>query len=1047
MDNNDYYHDTFFLTLSWDKDKGVGVQHEESEIIYTGMYSPPDFFRNEKVKATELISFGVGQEKTFENGEHQREKTIADLLLPIEGGIREKFLEKWTDTTDGYSKRLRLCLLYNDDEHLQELLNIPWEYIYLPKIPWEKYDSLLKQDNLPKDLKDLKYFLGLRDDISIVHCLNSNRRSSASVEKLKVTLKYLSWLDLAEDKKKDNEDSESKIFNDFVEELPKLEPIVSYMNLNGQLPVRAEHAEPTDAIIALEKHHFVHLTSHGDLQGILLKGEGGEILTPEEASNSSEEFRELKIVVLLSCLSAAGGESMALKLNRAGVPIVVGMNRSIRLPSEGRFVDGFYKTIAAWPSHGLEKAVVEGRKSIFRVMATLNDEDYWASDFGIPRLFLSSPNSTLIPERLLFGSDEMVKSFDHYIRNSLDEVKKHESITASNTEDYQKKLNEWIHKNLTRWFFFSGQSGSGKSAEIARFVNDYMQGLPLLRANAKDDQNDEINQRIKKLERTQNPKLIYHFCRNDQPETGNPLTFVQSSLVPQLIQRFGNRYYEWCPANKFPLLTGNAKDALIDFVYIPLVEARNHGENPPVIVIDGLDFIPPGHGFDSSILGLLYDYRDKLDTVARFIITADAVKDGDERTKQILATIRALTHQHLSSEQLGEAPSSEQPGVSVPLFQIMEKRFEDFFEQNSQANKKVLLEQGTNSYSLDKLYEYVLNRLSDQEVQFLDIVALAYEPLSVCDVAAIMDVSDDEIDKLLETLWPFLAIPIPKKSGNLLMFFYYSVRGYIVQFFHRQDNSLKFFHHNPRNYVLQFFHKKDNSLKFFHHSLRDYWWRCMQDDKQNPNRSADAHDLFIKAFLPPEVLPSNNDNKAKPDWANLCGTPWQKRCAPDSCTGHTAQQNNSLIPSYVRRYLGYHAYECYRGIKWSNKELRRKRAIDFLKLIGDPGFRTVRLAEMGRDAVVQDIRHGLRVVYTEYALPSNSANNKKDDPAVRAIDKIMAANEFDLQNLERQLRNGQAGVPALFEFLGLDPHRWEAQWKSGEAGSEIKAEELPSQRI
>jgi hypothetical protein len=64
------------------------------------------------------------------------------------------------------------------------------------------------------------------------------------------------------------------------------------------------------------------------------------------------------------------------------------------------------------------------------------------------------------------------------------------------------------------------------------------------------------------------------------------------------------------------------------------------------------------------------------------------------------------------------------------------------------------------------------------------------------------------------------------------------------------------------------------------------------------------------------------------------------------------------------------------------------------------------------------------VVYTEYALSST------DNRTFEAIDRIMAANEFDAQNLEQKLRSPKAeeptGVPVLFKFLGLDSELWKA---------------------
>lgn len=981
-------------------------------------------------------------------------RDLANLLLPEP--IRTQFRKVWRKGP------VRLRLVYPDpkitdpDEKFVQttkLLEIPWEHVYL--------SQFLKDDKEDNP----EYLLGLRNDISIVHTLKQpmDPEASLAVDQLRVTMQYLSRLGSEENLTEDNQ-----LFKDFVEELGRLSIVLDCVNLKDNqpfhinqnpavniptLPPQAQ-AETEDVLLALQHDNLVHLVSHGDPSAIWL---GDQPLQSEEVRlklklslfGEIQQQLKAKVALILSCGSGDGDGSVVAALHRTPVQMVIGTTNNIPVEAARHFSNGFYKTMAVRPSDELEKAVSAGRRSVFTP-----DGDKWYTNFGRFRLFLNSPKSILIPEKQLYGSDEMIKSFDNYIRDALDDIKNYESVSISKEdyqktlEDYQKRLNEWVLEGATRWYFVSSRPGSGKSVQIAWFVNQYMQGLPVLRANANDGQNDEIDPLIENLRKNPNPKLIYHFCRNDQPKTGDPLTFVQYSLIPQLIQYFGERYYKWCSSDKFPLLTDNAKDALIDFVYTPLSKARDRGFEPPVIVIDGLDFMPPGRGFDSSILGLLHDHRDKLDTVARFIVTADTVEDNDERAKQILNTIKELTYQvtpldiappelpadmteetnleklftnldikislnpfRSKSQIITTINDPKKPRALTPLFERMVKRFKDFFNYNSLTDIDSLVQKLVSSQGLDHLYQYafsIAREYYQKDVvgrenlaqQFLDVVALAYEPLSFCDVAALINASDDEMIGLLKVFWRFLTVP--------------------------EESDL-----------IKFYRQEGNSLRFFHHSLRNY----VQREMRQQNRDAAIHNLFVETLLPPEVLQPNGDNQAKPDWANLCGTKWQKRCAANNCTNNNAEQQFSLIPSYVRRYLGYHAYERYRRSNGSDQQNRQERAKEFLKLIGEPGFRTVRLAEMGRDAVVQDIKNGLRVIYTGWALP---LNNEENNLVVKAVDRILAANEFDLQMLEQKLRNqngaktssqstqspGQqapddlVGVPALFKFLDLDPKLW-----------------------
>jgi hypothetical protein len=125
---------------------------------------------------------------------------------------------------------------------------------------------------------------------------------------------------------------------------------------------------------------------------------------------------------------------------------------------------------------------------------------------------------------------------------------------------------------------------------------------------------------------------------------------------------------------------------------------------------------------------------------------------------------------------------------------------------------------------------------------------------------------------------------------------------------------------------------------------------------------------------------------------------------------------------YARRYLSSHAYECYQATEPQNKKARRTRANDFLKLACAPGFRTVRLVEVGLQAALEDVQRALRAAFVEYALLTDAESPR----ALAAFDHLLTAISTDddsaLVSLEETLRRENGGVPALLEFLGLKEH-------------------------
>ena len=318
---------------------------------------------------------------------------------------------------------------------------------------------------------------------------------------------------------------------------------------------------------------------------------------------------------------------------------------------------------------------------------------------------------------------------------------------------------------------------------------------------------------------------------------------------------------------------------------------------------------------------------------------------------------------------------------TLPLFEQMLNRFGSIIQgdvPDEIKSPQLEADEWTSPFGLEKLYDYVLeivryprnglNWWSEKVRQFLDVVAVSSAPLSSHDVAAIIDLDEGQHDLLLKTLDPFFA---------------------------------------DRN--------EDPGIRFFHHSLKKHILRDMFEH----NRDTTTHQLFVEAFRP-NSLEWYDENV---DWLELTGTNWHSYIKSGGSTlnnNDLPKPTTSVVPNYARRYLVYHSYECYRGTQWSDQRVRSSRADDFLKLVCAPNFRKIRLDEVGRDAVVQDIRNALRVVYAEFLYKS------KDGRFVENIDQILAANEFDIQSLEQQLQSGQfldheKRVAELLKFLNLNP--------------------------
>jgi len=814
-----------------------------------------------------------------------------------------------------------------------------------------------------------------------------------------------------------------------VEELKDnvLQALIICPNISGN---RQPPAEPGDVTRALGHSDLVHVICHGSPSDIKLKEENldrEQLLVTyfqsllDQDKPLPDELKGLKAVLLVSCHSADGSGSIAHTLHQIGVPMVVGMTGPIDVLPATNFVDGFYEAIA---DGSVEQAVANGRLVMFQDKSGGQRH----GGFGLPRLYLYSKDSTLIPRDILCPDEGIwTECFDSHRDNILTEagLLGGPGRYASDID----KIQQWINKDKGKWYYVSGPSGSGKSTLIARLIEDLKQG--------------------------DKRKYLYHFCSDDCPGSSHRLNFVRS-LVSQLMKCFGKDCCAWCHPDTedrrvtFPLLVNNADDALRDFVIEPLcrvldeenrkaLESGNPAPPLPVTIIDGLD-IP---NEDDSVLGLLIRHRGALGAVTRFVITADEESEADR-------LIRDRLTQRDKPDHSIEPPSPDQP---MPMYIHFKKSLD---EQGVSLELEDEL-----SLPLNVLYQRYLDHVwetSDerQEIEIrklLQVLSLAHEPLRQDFAARIIGFPPD-MSELVRQIRPFLKGP----SGLDLY----------QQYEHLQVAQYEITPPLPAreagNQLLTLDHI---SIKCF---LMD---TLLHEDAEKAN----AHELFVEAYRPQGGWDEVSD------WSNLPGSvglTLVERLSDSGPGGLGSLHPGALAmleelgrmgPSlgdpteapelarttsskeatrYAWLYLADHAYASWRlTIETADGETRHKRANDFLDLICNPGFRTVRLANIGQQTALEDVRRGLYVVITEYfsTIRNNLRFSKflsvlepileslpilefKLDDLQASFDHISSAFEHmsaamvndesaALTALERKLRRENGSVPALLEFLGL----------------------------
>lgn len=1017
----------FDLKLELTEDAGkkeIRITHgSQSEVIsYPGpnAFIPPD----DRDLAEALIETG---------------QQVANLLLPP-CQIRKAFREHWRESREK-GERIRLRLFYpaGAPGDVDALMRIPWEYVYLH----------IDSDDAPADSA---YLLALREDVSIVHCLLKPQVGEVKptcIDALKVKMAYLSWIDPNDESEETIEDNR-QAFQDFADETGKLVRIIT-TNVQGDhpSPIRRRdeipeelRAEPGDVVNALQTNHLVHIVSHGETSAIWLKDD--DYFTKEEILNAfkfMESPAQVRAVILIACESGVESESIAAAFHEAHVPVVVGIVGSTDITVARHFVDGLYEAIGDWPYDSLERAVTRGRSRLFQQERS----GRWHATFSLPRLYLCSEDSVLIPPALLYPAQEIVDCFIDYRNNILDEAG-----ASAEDENWVDTIMRWVDSDQGTWYYVNGPSGSGKSTQIARLT--------------------------KKLEQDNKHKHLYHFCSEECPDSGDRLGFVRS-LIAQLMRQFGSeRYCRWCypdealsrrvdrpaPHITFPLLVNNADDALQDFVIEPLRKvlieerrcAHESGEHPPplpVIVIDGLEHVP---NVDTSIVGLLRQNRDVLSKVARFIITANEDTDAD---RFIRDEIIQRDEPHLRIKPPGDS------ATPLPMYTYFSDRL------SPEILMPLGLENVDQSWpgkALNTLYQRFLDHIwetsgeqqATETYKLLRTLALAREPLSPGLAAYIIKLSSEyTISDLVHQIRPFLKGPA--RLG-----------------IHRKYEHLQTAQYELPSPQPAFEAIETNldlglvpALTLDHISIKHFLADTLLGED---TKRADTHALFVEAcrqgsrewheisdwsdLLPIRPESVHNELPAQPGEFPAEGMPLE------TLSRSAEQERSKEMTQYAWHHLADHAYECYRATGIGTGK-RGERAIDFLNLVCNPGFRTVRLASVGMQAALEDIRRGLYIILAEYVLSLQNLTTLRDSleslETVPALEPILDTLEYLLSSpglesalinleasldhallasehmlkllvddnnpaiiaLERKLRRENGGILALLTFFNLPP--------------------------
>jgi hypothetical protein len=983
----------FNLELDWSKDAATGV--ERVTLTHPGI--PPQTVDFEGTQ--DFIFPLIASPQSFETDDFHRKAgtVLAGIFFPADQPLGRAFRR-----TLKRFRRVRLRLTYPSSDVDPEgtkataLLNIPWEYLYI-----DDPDAKLNE------------FLCCKPGFSLVHCLptaQAGRSTTSGVKDLPIRLAFLYSTSTG-----DSFEEAEDIFADTDRDLKERD--------RDQI-VRWEvilRADEVDINTKLRHSDLVQIFSHGKEDAI---GVVGGVATAQEL-RSLQDFvqndeHQLKAVVLCACKSALDPLGVAATLHKIGVPVVIGITRRINVDTARLFMKALYAELAEGV-YNLEQALAFVRLQLRQ--SNWSDENKLSLEWGLPRLYLSSRSSIIVPDRHLFSPlHDLLQGFADMISKRLEKLQS-QRITPS--DKVQDQIQEWIN-GREEILYISGPSGSGKSTEIARLL-------------------------------AQNREFVRHICAEmgkGKDITNDPLAFSQDSLFPQLEAFYGERRFHECLGRGvYPVTARDPRQAFLDLVVDPLRKARAQTGRQPIIVVDGLDnAVESSSGY--SILDLLLDYGARLIQGARLIITADS--DRKETHGRILKELRLKPDNHIPMEPVNEAQ----------LWADLEEndRFRAFLSATSLHLPDWLQHPPTHEQvqrfaervGAEKLLAETEGRLSEikgmlAETEYERILSLEVRPalLQVAKRVGSGSLFSEEtglpawqqrpiphqtrqfVKRVIEDLATLDSVKAAESLFNDLL----SRMDQLAGSYDRQNNPSA----NLRNYYrvyldfalewnkgqAEYIKSLLEALSVAYHPLPvDMIARLInlphdQQVSDLVNRVSSFIESLeqglicehpsIRRFLA-DVLPADEAHGLFVEMS-------RKKVGGDEW-GKVTNWSRLYDDAYAQRYLVTHAYERYRKTGWKDPN-RRQRADDFLALVTAPSFRAFRLDTAGLGAALEDVRYALQVALVETMLPHSTQSLQALDTVEHLLTAYSSYKNPSIIDLERELRLENGGVPALLEFLGL----------------------------
>ncbi len=316
-------------------------------------------------------------QELFKEDQSKFGRQLADRLLPEP--IRAKFIEAVQKA--GPNQGVRLRLLIRD----QELLNIPWEYAYLPTAPGDE---------------DRRHFLALNPKVSVV------RHPADDVPPQDLELKDASKVRMVAAMANPDAPGLDKLDLDLEREaiVTALQDF-SVEGVSLEWEPLLENTSYDDLVKRLvHKPELFHFSGHG----IYLEEDdfGSLVLVEDKSANTAAylpaqelaallQISDVRLALLGACESSrvegrTPWTGVAQAAVAAGVPAVVAMQYEVLNSANTLFSRGFYKALAAGLT--VDEAVYYGRLAI--LSASGEDEMQW----GVPTLYLQAWDGVLFPQ-------------------------------------------------------------------------------------------------------------------------------------------------------------------------------------------------------------------------------------------------------------------------------------------------------------------------------------------------------------------------------------------------------------------------------------------------------------------------------------------------------------------------------------------------------------------------------------------------------------------------------------------------------------------------